>query len=131
MYGDTLYSYHSYTDNSVNGGDLVTDAPLLNWIYFTPNYTGNWHYKQGITHDGNSIVVPNVVAPDWSWSPNESEDSWDYGKCSIAMGNELFGNRWGSYRAGCTNGIQQRRRIHSYRQHRWSDHHCEIHHDPA
>ena len=87
MHGDTIYSYHFYTDytqNSGDGGGSVYDALLWNWIDFHPNYTGNWHYKQGITHNGDSVIVPNVVAPDtWSWSPNESEDTWDYGKCSM------------------------------------------------
>ena len=60
------------------------DVPAINWLSFTPTYAGNWHYKAGTTHDGTSIVVPNVVAPDtWKWSPNESDDTWDLGICSM------------------------------------------------
>jgi hypothetical protein len=79
MHGDTIYSYHDFV-TTYDSGPVDTDKP--NWITFTPNYVGNWHYKSGTTHNGDSIVVPDVVDPDtWSWSPNESEDTWDYGKC--------------------------------------------------
>ena len=88
MYGDTLYSIHNYLSQSPPSGSTSPSAPVdvgtLNWIYFTPNYSGNWHYKSGTTHNGDSDVVPDVVDPDtWMWSPNESEDTWDYGKCSM------------------------------------------------
>lgn len=84
MHGDTIYSYHSYIGTSQNG-DLPQDSPEWNWIYFTPHFVGGWHWKAGTNHNQDSITVPNVVNPDtWSWSPNESEDTWDYGKCSMS-----------------------------------------------
>jgi len=79
MHGDTIYTYVGHHDGA-------QDAFNTNWIYFTPNYSGNWHYKAGTTHNGNSIVVPNVVAPDtWKWSPSESQDGWDYGLCEMSL----------------------------------------------
>lgn len=87
MNGDTIYTYHSLKTTVVGdtggGGTLsLLDSPVQNWIEFTSAYTGNWHYKQGITHSGDSVIVPDVVSPDtWSWSPSESEDTWDYAKC--------------------------------------------------
>lgn len=83
--GDTVYSYHSYSSNTASNGVYSNiDVPVLNWIVFSPNFIGNWHWKTAEDHDGNATDAPDVVNPDtWSWSPDESDDYWDYGKCEM------------------------------------------------
>ena len=79
------YSHHYWTD----GGDppSTMDIPFSNWITFTPNFEGVWHWKSWTNHNGDPCSAPDVVDPDiWSWSPNESEDGWDYGKVSMGYG---------------------------------------------
>ena len=90
MYGDTVYSYHRLVSQGTTGGGdpatTYTDLPFINWIDFTPSFVGDWHWKFGYSHTGDVVRVPDVVFPDtWSWTPNESEDNWDYGKCSMPM----------------------------------------------
>lgn len=80
MYGDTIYSYNTHQDGAYN------NSPNVNWCNFTPNFSGNWHWKTGQDHLGQTVLVPNVVNPNtWGWSPSESEDNWDYGVCSMPL----------------------------------------------
>ncbi|MGI4789981.1 MAG: hypothetical protein ACRYFS_14165, partial [Janthinobacterium lividum] len=103
MHGDTLYTYHNFVSQSPAPGSSIIPPPIdtgePNWVYFTPTFVGGWHWKAGTTQNGDSITVPDVVAPDtWIWSPNESEDTWDYGKCSMpwaAKYTQLDGNASG------------------------------------
>ncbi len=80
MYGDTIYSYNTHQDGS------LYNPPNTNWITFQPNFKGNWHWKAAQDHLGDTVLAPNVVNPNtWSWSPNESQDNWDYGLGSMPM----------------------------------------------
>ena len=51
-----------------------------NWQYFHPTFLGKWTQKNATNLLGSSGTVPDVT---WSWSPNESEDTWDTGKCEM------------------------------------------------
>ncbi len=76
--GDTIYSYNDIT----TGGEGLT-SPVTTRLSFTPKFGGDWHWKQTFDHEGNATDGPDVVNPaTWSWSPNESEDTWNYGKWS-------------------------------------------------
>ena len=78
---DTVYSYYNCFHDQNN---QIISVPLVNWIDLTAYFAGDWHWKTGQDHDGNTVSVPDVVDPDtWSWSPNESEDTWDYGEFSM------------------------------------------------
>ena len=90
MHGDTIFSYHSLVSRTTTGGGdpatTSTDTPLINWINFTPNFGGDWHWRYGVDHSGNVVRAPDVIYPDtWSWTPSEGEDNWDYGRCSMPM----------------------------------------------
>jgi len=90
MYGDTVYSYQRLVSRDTTGGGdpviTLTDLPFINWVDFTPAFIGDWHWKFGYSHTGDVVRAPDVIFPDtWSWAPNESEDNWDYGKCSMPM----------------------------------------------
>ena len=81
----SIYSHHYWRD----GGDppSTLDTPFINWITFTSNFQGDWHWKSWTNHNGDPCSAPDVVDPDtWSWSPSESEDGWDYGKVSMGYG---------------------------------------------
>jgi len=87
----SIYSHHIWID----GGDppSTMDTPFINWIGFTPNFIGDWHWKDWTDPNGNTIAAPDVVDPDtWSWSPNESDDTWNYGKVSMGFGNIDYAN---------------------------------------
>ncbi len=80
--GDTIYSYYD-TETPPPGTGLAgdpppsTSSPIVNQLTFTPQFTGNWHWK---TVPGGSSTVPDVVSPDtWKWSLPESNDTWAQG----------------------------------------------------
>jgi len=87
MYGDTIYSYHNYVSQVSPPGTYTpppVDTGTLNWIYFKPNYIGNWHWVQALDQYGNLVTAPDIFQPStWQWSPSETQDSWDYAQCSM------------------------------------------------
>jgi hypothetical protein len=76
-HGDTLYSYYQ----STYGGDFgqVITQNIINWQYFTANVVGSWlQYLDGTTYPLLSFT--------WTWTPNESQDTWNNGIWSMPDG---------------------------------------------
>ena len=76
-HGDTIYSYHSII-TPLEGDQCDTD--VVNWQTFHPVFSGNW----SLLASGDSYI-PDLDS--WSWSPDESSDTWDTGIWSMPHGN--------------------------------------------
>ncbi len=86
----SIYSHHASTTGNMGlgGGTATIGEDFINWINFSPSFTGDWHWKSATDSAGNPILAPDVLDPDtWSWSPSESEDTWAFGKWSMPWGN--------------------------------------------
>jgi hypothetical protein len=78
QHGDTLYSTTYYTTTHDEYGNITGDPGWWtpNWQVYLPMYGGDWGYSAGLDHYGNATNVPNAS---YSWDPNESLDTWDWG----------------------------------------------------
>lgn len=86
----SIYSHHASTTGNMGlgGGTATVGEDFINWIDFSPSFVGDWHWQSATDSAGNPILAPDILNPDtWSWSPNESEDTWDFGKWSMPFGN--------------------------------------------
>jgi hypothetical protein len=54
------------------------------WQVYLPTYFGKWGWITGQDHFGHTEDVPNAG---FSWSPSESEDTWDWGTVEAPVGN--------------------------------------------
>ena len=86
----SIYSHHASTTGNMGlgGGTATVGEDFINWIDFSPSFVGDWHWQSATDSAGNPILAPDILNPDtWSWSPNESEDTWAFGKWSMPFGN--------------------------------------------
>ncbi len=80
----SVYSRHNYHSNTDSGAPA--DAPFINWIEFTPNFVGSWHFPVS-----------------WAWKPSDSGDDWNYGRVSMGFGQIYY---WDGEAGGQLTGNQ-------------------------
>ena len=78
-HGETIYS-------SLSGSSSPTLDP--NWQFFDSTLVGNWTQKTAY----DLLGQPTGTEPDvtWAWSPAESEDTIDSGKCEMPKGGITY-----------------------------------------
>jgi hypothetical protein len=91
VHGDTIYSTTNYNWQYNEYNQIIADPGTWtpNWQVYEPNYIGNWGWVFGQDHWGHSEDVPNAG---FTWSPNESQDTWDWGTVEAPAGNITYQN---------------------------------------